>query len=130
MHGPDEGDVVEQGGPPLRLPGWVRRPRWLPGPGLGGRLSRGAALFGLVTLLVGLAAGYALGHRQAGRPPGPAPTAAVGLAHPPPAAGTDNLFGLAQTGERPNRDHNHGLWSIRGKLNAGGGARSDGGRRG
>jgi len=136
MHGPDEGDVVEQGGPPLRVPGWLRCPRWLSGLGLGlgGRLSRGAALFGLATLLVGLAAGYALGHRQAGRPPGPPPSAtsgaAAGLAHPPPAADTDNLFGLAQTGERPNRDHNHGLWSIRGKLNAGGGARDDGGRRG
>ena len=59
MHGPDEDDVVEQGGPPLRLPEWARRPRWL--PGLGGRLSRGAALFGLATLIVGLAAGYALG---------------------------------------------------------------------
>jgi hypothetical protein len=30
MHGPVEDDVVEQGGTPLRLPGWARRPRWLP----------------------------------------------------------------------------------------------------
>jgi hypothetical protein len=54
MHGPDEDDVVEQGGPPLRLPGWARRPRWLP------------------------------------------------------AAGGDDLFGLAQTGGRPNRHRTAG----------------------
>ena len=97
MHGSDEDDVVEQGGPPLRLPEWARRPRWL--PGLGGRLSRGAALFGLATLIVGLAAGYALGDRHSGQPPRPAPSAASA----PPAPGADDLFGLAQTGERPNR---------------------------
>ena len=97
MHGPDEGDVVEQGGPPLRLPEWARRPRWL--PGLGGRLSRGAALFGLATLIVGLAAGYALGDRHSGQPPRPATSAAS----TPAAPGADDLFGLAQTGERPNR---------------------------
>ena len=98
MHGPDE-DVVEQGGPPLRLPEWVRRPCWL--PGLGGRLSRGAALFGLATLIVGLAAGYALGDRHSGQPSRPAPPAASA----PSAPGADDLFGLAQTGERPNRHH-------------------------
>jgi hypothetical protein len=96
MHRPDEDDVVEQGGPPLRLPEWARRPRWL--PGLGGRLSRGAALFGLATLIVGLAAGYALGDRHSGQPPRPATSAAS-----TPAAPGDDLFGLAQTGERPNR---------------------------
>jgi len=95
MHGPDEGDVVEQGGPPLRLMEWARRPRWL--PGLRGRLSRGAALFGLATLIIGLAAGYALGDRHSGQPSRPAPSTASA----PPAA--DDLFGLAQTGERPNR---------------------------
>jgi hypothetical protein len=97
LHGPDEGDVVEQGGPPLRLPEWARLPRWL--PGLGGRLSRGAALFGLATLIVGLAAGYALGERHSGQPPRPAPSA-VSASTP---AAADDLFGLAQTGERPNR---------------------------
>ena len=97
MHGADEDDVVEQGGPPLRLPEWARRPRWL--PGLGGRLSRGAALFGLATLIVGLAAGYALGDRHSGQPPRPATSAAS----TPAAPGADDLFGLAQTGERPNR---------------------------
>jgi hypothetical protein len=97
MHGPDEYDVLEQGGPPLRLPKWARRPRWL--LGLGGRLSRGTALFGLATLIVGLAAGYALGGRHSGQPSRPAPLSASA----PPASGADDLFGLAQTGERPNR---------------------------
>ena len=102
MHGPDGDDVVEQGGSPLRLPEWVRRPHWL--PRLRGRLSRGAALFGLATLVVGLAAGYALGDRYSGqpsRPSRPAPSAASA----PSAPGGDDLFGLAQTGERPNRHH-------------------------
>jgi hypothetical protein len=97
MHGPDEDDVIEQGGPALRLPEWARRPGWL--PGLGGRLSRGAALFGLATLIVGLAAGYALGDRHSEQPSRPAPPPASA----PPASGGDDLFGLAQTGERPNR---------------------------
>src|SRR5580698_9030867 len=97
MHLPDEGDVVEQGGPPLRLPEWARRPRWL--PGLGGRLSRGAALFGLTALIVGLAAGYALGDRHSAQPSRLAQPAASA----PPASDANDLFGLAQTGERPNR---------------------------
>jgi hypothetical protein len=97
MHGPDEGDVVEQGGRPL-LPEWARPPRWL--PSLGGRLSRGAALFALATLIVGLAAGYALGDRHSGHPSRPAPSAASA----PSAPDADDLFGLAQTGKRPNRD--------------------------
>ena len=101
MHGPDEDDVLEQGGPPLRLPEWARIPRWL--PGLGGRLSRGAALFGLATLIVGLAAGYALGDRHSGQPSRPAPSAVS--ASTPAASSVDDLFGLAQTGERPNRNH-------------------------
>src|SRR5580693_8323991 len=97
MHGPDEDDVLEQGGPPLRLPEWARRPRWL--SGLGGRLSRGAALFSLATLIVGLAAGYALGDRHSGQASRPVPSATSA----PSAPDTDDLFGLAQTGERPNR---------------------------
>ena len=101
VHGPDEDDVVEQGGPPLRLPEWARRPRWL--PSLGGRLSRGAALFSLATLIVGLAAGYALGGRHSLQPSRPAPSAAS--ASTPSAPSDDDLFGLAQTAERPNRHH-------------------------
>ncbi len=97
MHGLDEDDVVEQGGRPL-LPEWARIPRWL--PGLGGRLSRGAALFGLATLIVGLAAGYALGDRHAAQSR-PAPSAVS--ASTAASSGVDDLFGLAQTGERPHR---------------------------
>ena len=99
MHRPDEDDVVEQGGSPLRRPEWVRRPRWL--PRRGGLLSRGAALFGLATLIVGLAAGYALGDRHSGQASRLAPSGVSA----PSVPGADDLFGLAQTGERPNRHH-------------------------
>jgi hypothetical protein len=60
MHEPDEDDVVEQGSDPVRLPGWMRRPRWL--PDLGRRPSRGAAILGIAGLIIGLAGGYALGY--------------------------------------------------------------------
>ena len=121
MHGPDEDDVVEQGGAPLRLPGWARRPRWLRAPG--SRPSRGAAILGIAGLIVGVAAGYALGYRHLGQavaPPraipsrptaaGAVPSALAGFAapvYPPPAPGgpaySSNLgvaalSGLAQTG--------------------------------
>ena len=88
MHGPgqeNENDVVEQGGAPLRLPGWARRPRWLPAPGW--RPSRGGAILGIAGLVVGLAAGYALGYRHLGQAVRPAPATAAG-AVPPPAAGS------------------------------------------
>ena len=89
MHGPgeeDEDDVVEQGGSPLRLPGWVRRPRWLPAPGW--RPSRGgAAILGLAGLVVGLAAGYAVGYRHLGQAIRPGPATAVGSV-PARAAGS------------------------------------------
>jgi hypothetical protein len=78
MDGPDEDDVVEQGGRPLPLPGWVRRPRWL--PTLGWPPSRGAAILGIAGLIVGLAGGYALGYRQLRQivPLSPAPAAGAG----------------------------------------------------
>ena len=128
MREPDEGDVVEQGGTPLRRPEWARRPRWLPAPGR--PASRGAAVLGVAGLIVGLAVGYALGYRHPGgavppraqsspaqsSPAGPAaasaavPSTAAGFAapaYPPPAPGgpaystnlgTAELSGLAQTG--------------------------------
>jgi hypothetical protein len=122
MHEPGEDDVVEQGGAPLRLPGWARRPRWLPAAG-GRRPSRGAAILSVAGLIVGLAAGYALGYRhpgQAVRPPLAAPSRATAAAAVPPAVagfaaqvypppppggpayssslGVARLSGLAQTG--------------------------------
>ena len=121
MYEPDEHDVVEQGGAPLRLPGWARRPRWLPAPGR--RPSRGAAILGIAGVIIGLAAGYAVGYRhpgQAGRASqatpsratvaGAVPSAVAGFAapaYPPPAPGgpayssnlgITELSGLAQTG--------------------------------
>ncbi len=77
MYEPDDDDIVEHGGAPLRLPGWARRPRWL--PALGWRPSRGAAILGLAGLIIGLAAGYALGYRHLGRPVRPSGTAAAGV---------------------------------------------------
>ena len=88
MRGPgeeDEDDVVEQGGAPLRLPGWARRPRWLPAPG--SRPSRGGAILGLAGLVVGLAAGYAVGYRHLGQAARPGPATAVGSV-PASAAGS------------------------------------------
>jgi hypothetical protein len=116
MYEPDESDVVEQGGAPLRPPRRARRPRWL--PALGWRPSRGAAILGIAGLIVGLAAGYALGYRhlgQAVRPSrataaGAVPSAVAGFAapvYPPPppggpayasSPGIAELSGLAQTG--------------------------------
>jgi hypothetical protein len=117
IHGSDEEDVVEHGPAPLRLPGWARRPRWL--PTLGRRPSRGAAILGLAGLIVGLAAGYAVGYRHLGqivrplRPtaPGavtslvPGSVAPLAPAVPPVGSGAYSsglsvagLSGLAQSG--------------------------------
>jgi hypothetical protein len=121
MHGADEDDVLEQGGGSLRLPDWAwrpRRPRWLPDRAR--RPSRGAAILGVAGLVVGLAAGYAVGYRhlgQAVRPPRTAaasavPSPAAGFAAlvyppPPPRGGPVSYYsnfgiavqsGLAQTG--------------------------------
>ena len=132
MYEPDEDDVVEQGGAPLRRPGWARRPRWLPAGG--GRPPRVAAILGIAGLIVGLGAGYGLGHRhpgQAVRPQQAAPTraaaagdvpsAAAGFAapvYPPPAPGgpayssslgVTGLSGLAQTGGACSVQHGQEL---------------------
>jgi hypothetical protein len=115
MYEPDEDDVVEQRGAPLRLRRSVRRPRWL--PALGWQPSRGAAILGIAGLIVGLAAGYVLGYRhpgQAERPSrataaGAVPSAAAGFTarvYPPPppggpayssSLGIVDLSGLAET---------------------------------
>jgi hypothetical protein len=121
MNEPDEDDVVQQRGAPVRLPGWARRWRWLPAPGQ--RPSRAAAILGIAGMIVGLAAGYALGYQhlgQAVRPPrtspsrataaGAVPSAVTGFGapvYPPPPPGGPayssnlgslELSGLAQTG--------------------------------
>ena len=91
MGGADEDDVVEQGGAPLRLPEWARRPwrsRWL--PARGGRPSRGAAILGVAGLVVGLAAGYTVGYRHLGQGVRPERAAAAG-AVPSAAAGSAAL---------------------------------------
>jgi hypothetical protein len=97
-HGPDEDDVVEHGAAPLRLPGWARRPRWL--PALGRRPSRGAAILGIAGLIVGLAAGYALGYRHLGQavPPSRATPAGTVL---PAIAGSAAPPGLAASADGP-----------------------------
>jgi hypothetical protein len=53
---PDEHDLVELGGRPFRLPGWLssRLPGWRP--------PRGAGAFAAATLAVGLVAGIAVGY--------------------------------------------------------------------
>jgi hypothetical protein len=79
-YGPDDDDVVEHGGAPLRLPRWARRPRWLPAPGW--RPSRGAAILSIAALIVGLAAGYALGYRHLGQAVRPSPATAAGAVPP------------------------------------------------
>ena len=132
MREPDEDDVVEQGGAPLRLPEWARRTRWLPALGRGP--SRGATILGIAGLIVGLAGGYALGYRHLGqavapsratpsRPtaPGAVPSSQAGFAamvYPPPAPGgpayssnlgTASLSGLAQTGGACSVQHGREL---------------------
>jgi hypothetical protein len=116
MYEPDEEDVVEQRGAPLRLRGSFRRPRWL--PALRWQPSRGAAILGLAGLVIGLAAGYAFGYRHPAQVVRPAkaaaasalPSSAAGFTaqvYPPPAPGgpayssslgITDLSGLAQTG--------------------------------
>jgi hypothetical protein len=119
MYRPDEDDVVEHGGSPLRLPGWARRPRWLPDPGR--RPPRGAAILGIAGLIVGLAAGYALGYRHLGQAVRPSPATAAG-AVPSAVAGSaggagaysssltvTGLTGLTQTGGACSVQHGRDL---------------------
>ena len=89
---------MEHGAAPLRLPGWARRPRWL--PALGWRPSRGAAILGIAGLIVGLAAGYALGYRHLGQavPPSRATPAGTVL---PAIAGSAAPPGLAASADGP-----------------------------
>jgi hypothetical protein len=112
------------------MPGWARRPRWLPAPDR--RPSRGAAVLGVAGLIVGLAAGYALGYRHPGqavlspraepsRATAAVPSAAAGFAapvYPPPAPGgpayssnlgSADLSGLAQTGGACSVQRGHEL---------------------
>ncbi len=99
---PDEDDVVEQGGAPLRFPGfsgflgWARRPRWF--PAFGWRPSRAAAILGIAGLVVGLAAGYALGYRHLGQAVRPSRAAAAGAG---PAAGTGSAAPSVTPGGSP-----------------------------
>ena len=85
MYEPDDDDVVEHGSAPLRLPRWARRPRWLPAAGW--RPSRGTAILSIAALIVGLAAGYALGYRHLGQPVRRSLTPVAG-ALPPAVAGS------------------------------------------
>jgi hypothetical protein len=97
-HGPDKDDLVEHGGAPLRLPGWARRPRWPPAPGW--RPSRGAAVLSIAGLVVGLAAGYALGYRRLGSDVSPSRATAVG-AVPPAVTGSAAPPGSAESASGP-----------------------------
>jgi hypothetical protein len=81
---PEAGDLVELGGRPLRLPGWLssRLPGWRP--------SRGAGVLAVVALVAGLAAGYAAGDRAHGGAAAPAPSAS-------PTAGPAATFSFADS---------------------------------
>jgi hypothetical protein len=99
MYGPGDDDIVEDDGGPLRVPGWVRRPRWL--PALDWRPSRGAAILGVAGLIAGLAAGYAFGYGRlapAGRPPGTtaaAPSAVPASPAPPDSSASAGASGAS-----------------------------------
>jgi hypothetical protein len=93
---PRADDLVELGGRPLRLPGWL--PSRLPGR-LRSRLpgwppSRGAAVLAAAALIVGVAAGYAAGDRQArGNAVLPKPAATAS----PSASANGDSFSLASS---------------------------------
>jgi hypothetical protein len=97
---PRADDLVELGGRPLRLPGWLRsrlpgrlRPRlpgWPP--------SRGAAVLAGAALIVGVAAGYAAGDRQArGTAALPQPTVTASPSASAAASANGGSFSLASS---------------------------------
>ena len=108
---------MEQGGAPLRLPGWVRCPRWL--PVLGRRPSRGAAVLGIAGLTVALAAGYALGYRHLGQAVRPSRTAAAGVV-PSAAAGFAAVVYPPPTPHGPEYPSNLGVAALSGLAQTGG----------
>jgi hypothetical protein len=110
--GPGEDDILEHGGAPLRLPRWVRRPRWL--PALGRRPSRGAAILGLAGLIVGLAAGYALGYRPTGQAVRPLPATAAGGPRPAVAGSGASLDPAASAGGPGAYSANLGIVGLSG----------------
>jgi hypothetical protein len=82
-------DIVAQGserGPRFKIPEW--------------RPSRAAGILAVVTLLAGLAVGYAIGHQQSGRAEDAAGTRAARSTAPPPAASSadQELAGIALYG--------------------------------
>jgi hypothetical protein len=80
---PAEGDILEQGGRQFRLPGW--------------RPSRGAGIFAVAALVVGLAAGYAAGDQHArGKAALQVPTAAASPSSLP-APGSIATFSFANS---------------------------------
>ena len=118
MYGPDNDDVVEHGGAPLRLQGWARRPRWL--PGLGWRPSRGAAILAIAGLIVGLAAGYALGYRHLGQAVRPPPTTAAGTVTPAVASSAATRHSVAPAGSPGAYSSSLGVAGLSGVAQNGG----------
>src|ERR1700733_4421761 len=118
MRRSDEDDVVEQGGAPLRLPEWARRPRWL--PARGGRPSRGAAIVGIAGVVVGVAAGYGGGYRDLGQA-GRADRAAAAGAVPSATAGSAALvYTPKPPGGRRYYSSNLGIAALSGLAQTGG----------
>lgn len=88
-------DIVAQGserGPRFTIPGW--------------RPSRAAGILAVVTLLAGLAVGYAIGHQQSGRAEAAAGASAARSTAPPPAASSADqaLAGIALYGPALTED--------------------------
>jgi hypothetical protein len=119
-YGPDSDDVVEHGGAPPRLPSWARRPRWLPAPGW--RPSRGAAILSIATLIVGVAAGYALGYRHLGQAVRQSPATAAGAVPPAVAssAAPPSYPGLAWAVDPGTSSSSVGIAGLSGVAQSGG----------